>query len=117
MRRLYSERRRCLIETLRRLGVETAVPAGLSVVVPLPRGFDDQKVMADACGEGLKPAPLSPWFAAEARGRSGLMLGVANVLERRIEHDCRHLLAMIGDPPRHVGCGANPLAAAGLIEA
>jgi len=96
-RRLYSERRRCLLETLRRLGIDTAVPAALSVVVPLPDGFDDQKLMAEARAAGLGPAPLSPWFAAATRAHSGLLLGVANVLERRIERDCRQLLAVIGD--------------------
>jgi GntR family transcriptional regulator/MocR family aminotransferase len=41
MRRLYGQRRRCLLEALAGLGIDTAVPAALSVLVPLPDGFDD----------------------------------------------------------------------------
>jgi GntR family transcriptional regulator/MocR family aminotransferase len=114
-RRLYSERRRCLLETLRRLGSGTAVPAALSVVVPLPDGFDDQSFTVEARAVGLGPTPLSPWFAT--RSHSGLLLGVANVLERWIDRDCRRLLAMIGDPVESVGHSTNPLVSAGLIEA
>jgi len=115
MRRLYSERRRCLLETLGRLGIDTAVPAALSVVVPLPDGFDDQRLMMEARTVGLGPAPLSPWFAAATRSHAGLLLGVANVLERRIERDCRELLAMIGDPPES-SRNTNPLVEAGVID-
>ncbi|HEY4251396.1 MAG TPA: PLP-dependent aminotransferase family protein [Roseomonas sp.] len=98
-RRLYAERRRCLLDTLARLGIATAVPAALSVLLPLPDGFDDMRLMAEARAAGLGPAPLSPWCAAATRSRAGLLLGVANVLERSIERDCRRLLAMIGEPP------------------
>jgi GntR family transcriptional regulator/MocR family aminotransferase len=105
MRRLYGQRRRCLLETLAGLGIDTAVPAGLSVVLPLPDGFDDQRLAIDARAADLGPAPLSPWFAAASPPRAGLLLAVANVLERKIEQDCRRLLAMIGarrgDTPRH----------------
>jgi GntR family transcriptional regulator/MocR family aminotransferase len=107
-RRLYSERRRCLLETLTTLGVDTAVPAALSVVLPLPDGFDDLALMNKAWAAGIKPAPLSPWFADAKRARSGLLLGVANVLERRAEHDCRQLLAMIGDLSTIAGQSSTP---------
>lgn len=100
MRHLYEQRRRCLLETLARLRVETAVPAALSVMLPLPDGFDDRQLALDARAIDLGPAPLSPWFAAPSQPRSGLLLGVANVLERKIEHDCRRLLAMISSPER-----------------
>jgi GntR family transcriptional regulator/MocR family aminotransferase len=100
MRRLYGQRRQCLLDTLARLGVETAVPAALSVMLPLPDGFDDQQLSLDARAVDLGPAPLSPWFAAASQPRSGLLLGVANVLERKIEQDCRRLLAMLGTPER-----------------
>lgn len=96
MRRLYAHRRRCLLDTLVGLGVRAAVPAGLSVLLPLPNGFDDEALALDAAAAGLGPAPLSPWFSASSRPRSGLLLGVANVLERKVEADCRGLLAMIG---------------------
>ena len=98
MRRLYAQRRQCLLEMLASLGVETAVPAALSVMLPLPDGVDDLQLSLDARAFDLGPAPLSPWFAAASRPRSGLLLGVANVLERKIEHDCRRLLAMLRSP-------------------
>ena len=98
MRRLYGQRRRCQMETLARLGVEKAVPAGLSVLLPLPAGFDDERLSLEARAVDLGPAPLSPWFAAASRRRSGLLLGVANVLERKIEQDCRRLLSLIESP-------------------
>ncbi|MGA0532605.1 PLP-dependent aminotransferase family protein [Hansschlegelia sp. KR7-227] len=95
MRLLYGERRRLLVETLRRLGVDKAVPAGLSVLLPLPAGFDDQRLALEARAVNLGPAPLSPWFAAATRSGAGLLLAVANVLERSIDHDCQRLLTMI----------------------
>jgi GntR family transcriptional regulator/MocR family aminotransferase len=100
MRRLYGQRRRCLLETLARLGVETALPAALSVMLPLPDGLDDQQLALDARALDLGPAPLFPWFAAASPPRSGLLLGVANVLKRKIEQDCQRLLAMLGTPER-----------------
>ena len=60
MRRLYGQRRQCLMDTLARLGVQTAVPAALSVMLPLPDGFDDQQLSLDARAVDLGPAPLSP---------------------------------------------------------
>jgi GntR family transcriptional regulator/MocR family aminotransferase len=86
------------VDTLARLGVDTAVPAALSVLVPLPDGFDDQRLSLDARAIGLGLAPLSAWFAAASGSRSGLLLGVANVFERKVEQDCRRLLAMIEGP-------------------
>jgi GntR family transcriptional regulator/MocR family aminotransferase len=97
MRRLYDQRRHCLLETLAALGIHTAVPAGLAVLLPLPGGFDDRALVATAQAAGLGPAPLSPWFAAATGSHSGLLLGVANVLERKIGQDCGRLLAMIAD--------------------
>ena len=102
MRGLYGERRQCLLETLKRLGVDTAVPAALSVMLPLPDGFDDQQLAIDARAVDLGPVPLSPWFAAASHPHAGLFLGVANVLERKVEQDCRRLLAMIGTSERDV---------------
>lgn len=103
MRRLYEERRSCVLATLAKLGVYTSVPAALSVMLPLPDGFDDQRLSLDARAIDLAPAPLSPWFAASSRPRSGLLLGVANVLEHRIEQDCRNLLALLRNPGQRPG--------------
>ncbi|WP_131837261.1 PLP-dependent aminotransferase family protein [Ancylobacter aquaticus] len=98
MRRLYGQRRQCLLDTLTRLGIETAVPAALSVMLPLPDDFDDRRLALEACAVDLGPAPLSPWFAADSPPRSGLLLAVANVRERNIEQDCRRLLTLISIP-------------------
>lgn len=98
MRRLYRQRRRSLLETLARLGVDAAVPAGLSVLLPLGRDIDDRRLVGQARAVDLSPAPLSPWFATASRARSGLLLGIANVLERTIERDCNRLLALMGGP-------------------
>jgi len=103
MRRLYGERRRCLLETLARLGVREAAPAGLSVLLPLPSGFDDQRLAMEARVADLAPSPLSPWFSAATDSHSGLLLAVANVLERRVDQDCRRLIALIGGRDRLAG--------------
>jgi len=104
MRRLYGERRRCLLETLARHGVRKAVPAGLSVLLPLPTGFNDQRLALEVRDVDLGPSPLSPWFSSATDSHSGLLLAVANVLERSIDHDCRRLLAMIDGRNRLSGC-------------
>lgn len=98
MRALYAQRRQCLIDALDAAGVETKLAAGLSVLLQLPNGFDDQRFSLEARRAGYAPAPLSPWFAAASRSRSGLLLGIANVLDRRVEQDCKRLLGMIGMP-------------------
>lgn len=116
MRRLYAQRRRCLLDALGRLGVDNALPAALSVLVPLPNGFDEQRLIEEAQAAGLGPAPLSPWFAAATRSRSGLLLGIANVLERRVERDCSRLLAMIGDSLERRARATEPSLEPRLIE-
>lgn len=95
MRRLYGQRQLCLMDTLSRLELKNVIPAGLSVLVPLPAGYDDQRVALEARAVDLGPAPLSPWFSAATASRSGLLLAVANVLERRIDKDCHRLKAII----------------------
>lgn len=95
MRRLYGERRHRLLETLARHGVINAVPAGLSVLLRLPAGYDDQRIAMDVRAADLGPSPLSPWFSTATAAHSGLLLAVANVLERNVDQDCRLLLAAI----------------------
>jgi GntR family transcriptional regulator/MocR family aminotransferase len=43
---------------------------------------------------GLAPAPLSPWYMQPSR-QQGLLLGVANLNERRLPADCRRLLELV----------------------
>jgi GntR family transcriptional regulator/MocR family aminotransferase len=42
---------------------------------------------------GLAPAPLSPWYMQSAP-QQGLLLGVANLNERRLAADCRRLVEL-----------------------
>jgi GntR family transcriptional regulator/MocR family aminotransferase len=98
MRGLYAQRRQRLIDALDSAGIENKLPAGLSVLLQLPNGFDDHAFVMEARKAGFAPAPLSPWFAAANRSRSGLLLGVANVLDRKIDQDCKRMLGMIGMP-------------------
>ncbi|WP_244484871.1 PLP-dependent aminotransferase family protein [Bradyrhizobium tropiciagri] len=113
MRRLYAQRQNCLLDALARREVHTAIPSGLSVLLPLPAKFDDQRLSSEARDAGLGTAPLSPWFATASR-RSGLMLGIANVIERTIDRDCTRLLGLIADqtkkPARwsHDDCFSRP---------
>ncbi|MFT8719926.1 PLP-dependent aminotransferase family protein [Acetobacter sp.] len=94
MRTLYVERRQLLMDTLVAQGAGDARAAGLSVLLPLPNGFDDERLALNARGNGLAPAPLSPWFASASRARAGLVLGIANVRENHVAQDCATLLTM-----------------------
>lgn len=91
MRDIYSARRELLLKTLNDVGIRSAVPAALSVLITLPPGYDDQYICQVARGAGLGPAPLSLWFSASSPGRSGLLLSVTNVAESRIDESCLRL--------------------------
>ncbi len=91
MRELYNERRNLLMSGLERAGFRDVTTAALSVIVPLPRGYDDQHIAMTAREAQFGPAPLSLWYSASARGRSGLLLSVTNVNERRVDESCQRL--------------------------
>ena len=97
MRHLYAGRRRLLLERLKAHGINTARPAGLSVMITLPDGFDDEALSLQAAAAGLGPGALSPWFADPSRSLSGLNLGIANVGERSLDEDCGKLAELIRD--------------------
>ncbi|CAG9165854.1 MocR-like pyridoxine biosynthesis transcription factor PdxR [Cupriavidus pampae] len=99
MRNLYVQRRQSLLQALKRCGVTTAEAAGLAVLLPLPDQADDERLAIDAEALGLGPVPLSPWFVDRTTSRSGLLLGVANVLDRTIDDDCGKLLSLIKKRP------------------
>ncbi|RUT26325.1 GntR family transcriptional regulator [Asaia sp. W19] len=94
-RQIYAERRSLLCDTLQRCGAPAAQSAGLSVMVPLPSGFDDARLALQARAASLGVSPLSAWFAKGSRARSGVILGIANSRPERVEGDCRQLLALM----------------------
>jgi GntR family transcriptional regulator/MocR family aminotransferase len=92
MRRLYVSRREMLLETLANCGVEASA-AGLSVFCPLPIGPADQQLCDLSRDAGLALTPYSTWFANPDAAPGGLLLGIANILERSVRADCERLVA------------------------
>ncbi|MBC7953210.1 MAG: PLP-dependent aminotransferase family protein [Rhodospirillaceae bacterium] len=89
MKRLYAARRDALVNHMG----ETAT-AGLAVRLTLPHGANDVDIATRALALGLSPVPLSPWYAGQPQSH-GLLLGVTNMVERRIASDCVKLLGLI----------------------
>lgn len=95
MKRLYVERR----DRLRaRLGPGAGVEAmaGLAVLLRLPPGCDDVGIARAAVGFGIAPAPLSPWYGGADGRWPGLLLGVTNLADGRVEAACDRLAGLIG---------------------
>jgi GntR family transcriptional regulator/MocR family aminotransferase len=84
--RLYEERGRLLVETLRqRLGdsIEIAMPmGGLQTVIGLADHIDDTTVAARLAKEGFETPALSSYCAGEAR--KGLVVGFADATDKRV---------------------------------
>lgn len=93
MKRLYAERRRTLVACLRAMALPHA-EAGLAVLLRLPQGVDDAEVAEKARAAGLAPSALSWWYAQPRPGLEGLLLGVTNLPDERIEDCCRRLTAI-----------------------
>jgi GntR family transcriptional regulator/MocR family aminotransferase len=81
-----------LLETLANSGVEASA-AGLSVFCPLPVGPADQQLCDAGRDAGLALTPYSTWFANPDAAPGGLLLGIANILERSVRADCERLVA------------------------
>ena len=64
--------------------------AGLAVVALLPESVSDTDIALHALSFGLAPTALSPWYMQSPPPR-GLLLGVTNVNERRLQADRRRL--------------------------
>jgi len=104
MKRLYRARRDALAARLRATvgeGIEVHAASGLAVRLGLPEGVDDRALAAEAQAVGLAPVPLSLWYAEPPR-RSGLLLGVTNLVERRLASDCDRLLDLLPRAERRV---------------
>lgn len=94
MKRLYVERRDRLRD---RLGPEAGVEtmAGLAVLLRLPPGSDDVAIARAARGQGIAPTPLSPWYDGADGRRPGLLLGVTNLADGRVDAACDRLAEVI----------------------
>lgn len=96
MKRLYAERRRLLVDHLRRLSLPH-FEAGLAVLLRLPDGTRDIEVVARAAGMGMSPSALSWWYAQPQPRDNGLLLGVTNLSAETIEGHCQRLASIWGE--------------------
>jgi len=94
LKRLYSAQRDALCEELRRRDAEW-IGAGLAVLLRLPDGAPDERIVRDLMTAGMAPSPLSVWFATPSRTLRGLLLGVATAPEARVASSCRRLFEII----------------------
>ena len=94
MKRLYLQRRDGLVACLQAAGV-THRPTTLAVLLRLPTGVSDVDLTRSARQHGLAPVPLSPWYAAPAAGRHGLLLGITNLLPQEAAEHWARLKALI----------------------
>jgi GntR family transcriptional regulator/MocR family aminotransferase len=98
MRTLYSQRRKALIEAIRRhLGGVLEVigdDAGTRLVALLPPGVDDVSVGKAAAANGISARPLSTCYLRRP-ARGGLVLGYGNIELPAIDDGVRKLKAVI----------------------
>jgi len=105
MRMLYGRRRAMLVNLIeRRLGADwlyrDASQAGLHLVLNLPDGMDDLRVVEEARARGVLTRPLSRYYAGEEGRRSGLLLGYACVPEHDIARKFEVLLDALAEVAR-----------------
>ena len=96
MKRLYAAQREVLLRCLEEVAsdsMKVQATAGLAVVTLLPEFASDVDIALRALPFGLAPAPLSAWYMQPAP-QQGLLLGVANLNERRLAADCRRLVEL-----------------------
>jgi GntR family transcriptional regulator/MocR family aminotransferase len=88
MRVIYGERRAVLRATLeRRLGARVTLShsnAGMTLIIYLPDGCDDRRLVARAAQQQLTLRALSDYFLTDER-RSGLVIGFAYVATEIVE--------------------------------
>jgi GntR family transcriptional regulator/MocR family aminotransferase len=71
------------------------ISAGLAVLLRLPDGAPDARIVREAMAMGMAPSPLSAWFGTPSWSRPGLLLGVATAPESRVAAACRLLFEII----------------------
>ncbi|WP_053569955.1 aminotransferase-like domain-containing protein [Caballeronia cordobensis] len=94
LKRLYVAQRDGLCEQLRMYDAEW-VNAGLAVLLRLPDGAPDVRIVREAMTVGMAPSPLSVWFANPSWTLPGLLLGVATAPEQHLAESCRKLFEII----------------------
>jgi GntR family transcriptional regulator / MocR family aminotransferase len=94
LKRLYSAQRDALCEQLRMRNREW-VGAGLAILLRLPDGSPDMRMVRELRTVGLSPSPLSAWFAMPSWALPGLLLGVATAPEAQVAASCRRLFEII----------------------
>lgn len=94
LKRLYSAQRDALCEQLRMRDAEW-VKAGLAVLLRLPDGAPDVRIVREALAFGMAPSPFSAWFATPSSALPGLLLGVATAPEPHVATSCRRLFEII----------------------
>lgn len=100
MRILYGRRRAMLVNLIeRRLGAgwlhRHGSDAGLHLVLNLPPGLDDARVVQAAHARGVLTRPLSRYYAQDTGQRNGLLLGYACVSEHDMVPKFEQLLASL----------------------
>ncbi|WP_233838795.1 MocR-like pyridoxine biosynthesis transcription factor PdxR [Paraburkholderia sp. ZP32-5] len=94
LKRLYSSQRDALCEQLRMRDAEW-VNAGLAVLLRLPDGAPDVRIVKEAIAAGMAPSPLSAWFGTPSWALPGLLLGVATAPEQHLPAACSRLFEII----------------------
>lgn len=94
LKRLYATQRDALCAQLQRHKA-LWTNAGLAVLLRLPDGAPDVKIVQEARTLGMSPSPLSSWFSTPLRASPGLLLGVATSPEQHVATACRQLFEII----------------------
>jgi GntR family transcriptional regulator / MocR family aminotransferase len=95
MRALYAERRKALLEAVRKLPLDIDSPeAGIHCVGWLPEGMDDQALANKAPEYDLNLTPISS-FSIEPFARKGLVLGYGGYSVKEIKDGVRRLGALL----------------------
>lgn len=94
MKRVYAGRRDELERIFTSAGLSVR-HAGLAVLLELPVGARDTRIAREATAFGLAPSPLSAWYSGGDDVRSGLLLGVGTVPDKRLAVSCERLLDLI----------------------
>ena len=95
-KRAYATKRQALLDCFRsRVGADRLSASGLAVLLKLPKGTSDVAVTREALTLGIKPSPLSAWYASPESADSGLLLGVATTPARNLAPICDQLLRLI----------------------
>jgi GntR family transcriptional regulator/MocR family aminotransferase len=98
MRRIYAARRRALIEALSpgdgRLFHIDASPAGLVLLLRLPKGRSDAEAVELLARHGIVVQPLSGHYAGRGR-RQGLLLSFAGFSEADLRKAARKMIEVL----------------------